>query len=205
MLFSFFLSIDCSYCDTPGIDQAAFNLTEKDLLADIHLQLTGYPFLKLLITGGEPLACNRQEALFALIKKYNGKTDIYRETNGSVKIQSFPGNVHFVCDWKTPSSGCENSFEPENLSILRPAQDCLKFVCNSQDFDCVQKKIREAAMVNPGLPLYLSPQWGALSYKDLAEFILTKKLPASMSVQLHKIIWDKGKEGMSNDMSTNVP
>jgi organic radical activating enzyme len=63
MLFSFFLSIDCSYCDTPGIDQAAFNLTEKDLLADIHLQLTGYPFLKLLITGGEPLACNRQEAL----------------------------------------------------------------------------------------------------------------------------------------------
>ncbi|MBN2536501.1 MAG: 4Fe-4S cluster-binding domain-containing protein [Spirochaetales bacterium] len=191
-------NLKCTYCDTPFVEQVTYRFTEKEMLKDIHHHLLHYPFLKLLFTGGEPLACEREDALFSLIHNLKGKPDVYIETNGSIDIPSFPKHTHIVCDWKTPSSGCENSFKPDNLKLLRPGNDCIKFVINKEDFDWVNEKIQMAKKENPGLPLYLSPQWGSLSYKDLAEFILKNRLPAAMSVQLHKIIWGSEKEGIHN-------
>lgn len=191
-------NLGCVYCDTPFVEEITYRFTEKEILEDIHQHLAVYPFLKVLFTGGEPLACGRKEALFTLIGNLNGKPEVYIETNGSIKITSFPGHTHFVCDWKTPSSGFGNSFEPENLKNLRPGNDCIKFVLNKDDGDWVKEKIELAKKVNPRLPLYVSPQWGSLSSKDLAEFILKNRLPVIMSVQLHKIIWGREKEGIHN-------
>jgi 7-carboxy-7-deazaguanine synthase len=195
-------NLGCTYCDTPFIDQITYGLTEKEILVDIDQHLKGYPSLKILFTGGEPLACEREDALYTIMDTLQGKTEIYIETNGSIKITSFPENTHFVCDWKTPSSGYEKSFKPENLARLRPGNDCIKFVLNREDFDWVKEKIQSAKEVNPLLPLYLSPQWGSLSYRELVEFILKNRLPAAMSIQLHKIIWGSDKEGM--DIGTNL-
>lgn len=189
-------NLECRYCDTEFIEQVIYRFTIKELLEDIHLKCSTYPFLSLLFTGGEPLACERQGSLMTLIRSLEGKVDVYIETNGSIKIISLPGYTHFVCDWKTPSSGCENSFKMENLKILRPRYDCIKFVINKEDFDWVKEKIHLVKEVNPRLPLYLSPQWGSLSYKELAEFILKNRLPVIMSIQLHKIIWGMEKEGI---------
>jgi 7-carboxy-7-deazaguanine synthase len=191
-------NLGCTYCDTPFVEQVTYRLTEKEILEDIHLHLIHYPFLKILFTGGEPLAGERQESLFTLIQHLKGKPEVFVETNGSIKIKSFPGHTHFVCDWKTPSSGYGNSFEPENLKNLRPWADCIKFVLSKKDFHWVKEKIYLAKKENPGLPLYLSPQWKRLQYKDLAEFILKNKLPVIMSIQLHKIIWGREKEGIHN-------
>jgi 7-carboxy-7-deazaguanine synthase len=191
-------NLRCRYCDTPDLDQAAYKLSEKELLDDLLHHWRDYPFMKLLFTGGEPLAGERKEALVTLINKIKGRREIYIETNGSLLIPSFPGNTHIVCDWKTPSSGNGNSFKLENLTHLRPGIDCIKFVLNKEDFPWVKEKIRHTEMVNPQLSLYLSPQWGSLSYRDLAAFILKNRLPVSISIQLHKHIWGNEKEGIRN-------
>jgi 7-carboxy-7-deazaguanine synthase len=191
-------NLECIYCDTPSVEQVTYRLTKDEILGDIHQHLADYPFLKILFTGGEPLACDREKSLFLLIDDLKGKTEVYIETNGSVNIRIFHQHTHYVCDWKTPSSGYGNSFRMENLKNLRPGNDCIKFVLNKKDFEWVKEKIHQAKKVNPRLPLYLSPQWGKLSYKDLAMFILENKLPVNMSVQLHKIIWGKEKEGIQH-------
>ena len=191
-------NLKCMYCDTPFPDQVAFTFRENELYEDILLHLKRYPFLKVLFTGGEPLAGERQVPLLKLIDNLTGKTGVYIETNGSIRISFFPAHAHFICDWKTPSSGYEKSFKKENLESLRPENDCIKFVINNGDFDWVKEKIKIIKKVNPRLPLYFSPQWGKLPYKDLAEFILKNRLPVTMSIQLHKIIWPGEKEGIAN-------
>ena len=214
-------NLKCAYCDTPFNEQVNYEIEENELFNDIIMQVDKYPFLNVLFTGGEPLMEHRQKDLARLIIKLEGKTNIYVETNGSVNVNFFPGNTHFVCDWKTPSSGYEKSFKVQNLKSLRPQNDCIKFVVNKGDLDWVKEKLDIIKKENPGLPVYLSPQWGSSirmkprkesyqqaenipgqrreQFKDIAEYILKNRLPVIMSLQLHKIIWGNDKEGILND------
>ncbi|MBN2442146.1 MAG: 4Fe-4S cluster-binding domain-containing protein [Spirochaetales bacterium] len=191
-------NLNCRYCDVPYTDRITVTLSENELYDDILIHLKKYPFLKILLTGGEPLKEERQAALFRVISKLKSSTHVYIETNGSIHIDFFPEYAHFVCDWKTPSSGEEKSFHYENIKTLRPEKDSIKFVVTEKDFEWVKEKIEILQKVNPRLPVYFSPQWGKLNFKDLALFILKNRLPGIMSLQLHKMIWVNEKEGIEN-------
>lgn len=189
-------NLSCNYCDTNYNEEINYNNSISNLEKEIKQQITAYPGLKVLFTGGEPLHANKQSNVLALIKKMPA-FNFYIETNGSVVIDDFSlKNSHFIVDWKTPSSGHGESFVFANLAKLRPQNDCIKFVVSNNDLLWVKDKIIKIRIDNPALPIYLSPQWGKIELEKLAEFIIKNKLSVNLSLQLHKIIWGKDRRGV---------
>ncbi|MBN1409750.1 MAG: 4Fe-4S cluster-binding domain-containing protein [Spirochaetales bacterium] len=189
-------NLDCTYCDTPYNDEVSFTWSSGVLVQNIREQLSLHPDLRILLTGGEPLLAERKNDIKYVMENLE-EIDFYLETNGSQFLSGLLlKNCHMVVDWKTPSSGHPDSFYLENLEIMRPEKDCIKFVVNAADLGWVEEKIRMINEKNNGLPVWLSPQWDNLDPRIIAEFILDKNLPARLSLQLHKIIWGAGKRGV---------
>jgi 7-carboxy-7-deazaguanine synthase len=183
-------NLACTYCDTPELREVNATLSEDELHDDIARTIKQYPYLKVLFTGGEPLFHKRQAVLVAIMSRLSD-ISFYIETNGSIDIKntSLP-HSHYICDIKTPSSGHEDSFLQDNLRKLRPDNDCIKFVVDSFDLLWVKEKLKNIQLTNPLLPVYISPVWGKIEPRTLASFILENRLQASLSLQLHKIIWE---------------
>ncbi|HAO21311.1 MAG TPA: hypothetical protein DCQ37_13100 [Desulfobacteraceae bacterium] len=189
-------NLNCAYCDTGYHTEVNQILSFDALKKEISDMIASYPALKVLFTGGEPLLNERREELPAIIECFP-ETEFYIETNGSIHITDFSNhNSHYVMDWKSPSSGHNNCFNRDNLKDIRITHDCIKFVINQADLDWVKEKVRFIQRIIPKLPMYLSPQSGGIGLKDLAEFIINNRLPASVSVQLHKMIWGKDARGV---------
>ena len=182
-------NLQCRYCDTMYCGEVNEKTTVEKLCSEIRDREQNYPGIKIMFTGGEPLLADRQKKLVRIMKKLPDSS-FYIETNGSQVIEDFniPG-VHYVADWKTPSSGYGDCFCLENLPRYRPANDCIKIVTAEEDLQWVLAKVGQIKKVNPLLPVYLSPQAGNISLEKLASFIMEHKLPVSLSLQMHKIIW----------------
>lgn len=189
-------NLDCSYCDTPFRDEVNDSFTIEEIKEEIIEKINNFPELKILFTGGEPLFGEKQDLLIDLIKDMS-HIEFYIETNGSILINNFElQNCHYVIDWKTPSSGYEDSFCMQNVRSLRIDNDCLKYVVNREDLKWVKDSYKYIQEVNPFLPVYLTPQWGKIELPELAEFIIKNKLPVRLSLQLHKYIWPGVERGV---------
>jgi 7-carboxy-7-deazaguanine synthase len=189
-------NLDCGYCDTPYRDEVNLRLSPAELTRRILEHTSGFPGLRVLLTGGEPLLPERREILRELISGIPG-TEFLVETNGSLPLAGFfLDNCRLIVDWKTPSSSQPDSFFMDNLPVLRPANDCIKFVLGSADLYWVKDRIRLIQEQNRNLPVFLSPQWSDKSIEKIAEFILKEKLDAGLSLQLHKIVWGPGRRGV---------
>jgi len=195
-------NLNCSYCDskyasgTQNSGSISRTISEEDLTREIANVKSEYPSIKVLFTGGEPLFADRQEALIRSMKTC-GNVSFYMETNGSIPISEFNLlNCTYVVDLKTPSSGEADSFHSDNFKRLRAGHDCIKIVLDDNDLPWVLEKIAFINSINPGLAIYLSPQWGKIALEKLASFILDNSLDAKMSIQLHKIIWGENTRGV---------
>ena len=187
-------NLNCSYCDTPYRDEINEILSFDELRNNIAHQTINYPGLKILLTGGEPLFKNRSQGIYELIKIFP-QTIFIIETNGTVKIDFTVDNALFVCDIKTPSSLFEKSFDEKNINVLR-TQDCIKFVSAREDLPWVLDYILRIRRINTDVRIFISPQWGKINPQEIVDFILSNKLDASISIQIHKIIWQADKRGV---------
>jgi 7-carboxy-7-deazaguanine synthase len=203
-------NLNCAYCDSRyasghsanGVsgntkeDTDSRSVSEQGLTDEIVNVRAGYPSIKVLLTGGEPLLADRQEILSRIIEK-NNDVAFYIETNGSIPISRFDlSNCMYVVDLKTPSSGEPDSFYSGNLEKLRARKDCVKIVLDERDLSWVKEKIAFIRSRNPDLDIYLSPQWGKIGLPLLAGFILDNSLDVKISIQLHKIIWGENTRGV---------
>lgn len=189
-------NLDCCYCDTK------YNIEENETLSVSELeniildQVKKYNNLKILFTGGEPLLNDREDKIIDIINNCPN-VEFYIETNGSIEVNSkAPNNCHYISDWKSPSSGEEQSFLDSNIQSLVPGRDCIKFVIDKSDLKWLISKIEIVKDVNPNLQLYVSPQWDGIEFKQLAEFIVKNRLDISLSIQIHKIIWPPELRGV---------
>jgi 7-carboxy-7-deazaguanine synthase len=189
-------NLSCFYCDTK------YNSEENEIISTAKLkqiikdQILQYPGLKILFTGGEPLLNDRQHKLISIMKDLP-LVDFFIETNGSFPITpEAPSNCHYIVDWKSPSSGEEKSFYRNNIEAIVSDRDCFKFVVNKGDLDWLKDRVSEIKKIYPELPLYVSPQWGDIEFKELADFIIENKLNISLSLQIHKIIWPPELRGV---------
>lgn len=182
-------NLGCSYCDTEYKDEINERITTDNLISEINNIIKEYPYLKVLFTGGEPLLEERQEELYLIMKNLTN-IEFFIETNGSIDIKYFDlPNVYYVVDWKTPSSNCNNFFLESNLKKMRFQNDVIKFVVSKSDLKWVKEKIDFINKTNPFLRLYISPQYGKIELKEIAEFIINNRLSLIISIQLHKLIW----------------
>jgi 7-carboxy-7-deazaguanine synthase len=163
------------------------------------------------ITGGEPLMQPDKE-LHELVNRLNdylgaaahsGATfDIDVFTNGSVLIPEWMiDECYFTMDWKLPSSGeiPDNNVLAANLIALHEVKNnAVKFTVGSKaDLDQALQNYNATLRNLPYLGVYLGRVRNSeLTDADLVEFIGKNKLPWSLNVQLHNIIWDPASRGI---------
>jgi len=91
-------------------------------------------------------------------------------------------------DLKTPDSGEQDKNLWSNLDELT-SHDQLKFViCSRQDYEWARRQVRERKL-DGCCEVLLSPVWGQLEAKALAEWILEDQLPVRFQLQIHKLLW----------------
>jgi 7-carboxy-7-deazaguanine synthase len=136
------------------------------------------------VTGGEPLA--QRNCLDLLRVLCDAGFSVSLETSGALDIDGVDPRVARVVDVKTPGSGESERNLCDNLDLLTN-RDQVKFVlCSRADYEWARELIRARAWP---CQVLLSPAWGQLEPRELAEWMLADRLPARLQVQLHKYLW----------------
>lgn len=172
----------CVYCDTAY----AFHGGEWRSLDDLLQLARDSGVRRICVTGGEPLA---QKACFELLTRLcDAGFDVSLETSGAIDVAPVDPRVCRVVDVKTPDSGESRRNRLENLDVLT-GRDQLKFVlCSRADYDWARELLR-ARPAPPACQVLLSPSWGQLEPRVLAEWIVADRLDVRLQVQLHKYLW----------------
>jgi 7-carboxy-7-deazaguanine synthase len=131
------------------------------------------------------------------------------ETSGERPLADVPKAVHKIVDVKCPGAGAAaNSFRMENLDALTK-NDEVKFVISDRaDYEFARDFIRENALEQKAGHILLSPAFQklpsplrtadnmALDPRKLVDWMLEDGLPARLSLQIHKFIWEPQKKGV---------
>jgi 7-carboxy-7-deazaguanine synthase len=180
----------CTYCDT----EYAFFEGKKKSFDEIFSQLEQFGCSLVEVTGGEPLA--QPNAAAFLQELVDRKYEVLLETSGAFPIKDLPQEVSIILDVKTPGSGEVSKMQWENLQVLKPQKDEVKFVvCSRSDFDFAEKVTAETKLLDRNTVL-MSPSFNQVSYKELAEWVLESKKPYRMQIQMHKHIWEPSTRGV---------
>lgn len=179
----------CTYCDTPHAFNQGTPRTPEQLLAEV--EAFGCPLVE--FTGGEPLL---QTEVFSLMTTLcdRGYT-VLVETSGLVDISPTDRRVHIIMDLKCPGSGESENNRWENLNHLKPT-DQIKFVVSDRaDFDWAVEAIRRYDLCGR-FSVLISPVFGRVTPRQLADWLLASGTNARMQLQMHKYIWDPAARGV---------
>jgi len=147
------------------------------------------------VTGGEPLA---QRTGFTLIEQLCDEGfEVLVETGGYISTEGLDQRAAVILDVKCPASGEEARNHWPNLDRLRPEKDEVKFVvANRADWDYAREVIQRLDLQGRVRAILISPVWGEIDLKELADWIATSGLDVRMQLQLHKYIWGPEARGV---------
>ena len=172
----------CGYCDT----EYAFHGGETKSIDDILQQVAQLGARYINVTGGEPLAQKRVHDLMSQL--CDAGYHVSLETSGALDVSAVDERVIKVLDVKTPASGEESRNLPENYQYLTE-QDQVKYViCNRDDFQWSKDHMVKYNLADKCEVLF-SPVQGELEATELADWVLSNKLPVRFQIQLHKYLW----------------
>jgi 7-carboxy-7-deazaguanine synthase len=172
----------CQYCDT----QYAFYGGEWTMLDDVLERVQSFGARHVCVTGGEPLAQKAARAL--LTRLCDAGFSVSLETSGALDVSDIDARVVRVVDVKTPGSGEVERNRYANLDLLR-ADEQVKFViCSREDFEWASNFVMERRLHQRCTVLF-SASNGQVAPRELAEWILERRLPVRFQVQLHKYLW----------------
>ncbi len=170
----------CGYCDTTY----AFKGNNPMTIDQIIEKVREFPTHQVCVTGGEPLAQKNVHLLLNDLVKNNYQVSL--ETSGSIDISEVNHAVSIVMDVKTPSSGEEHQNLISNLQYIK-SSDQIKFVIGDMDdFRWTEEFIQNKSLEGN---ILISPVFGQVDLRDLADWLMQSKIKARLQVQLHKIIW----------------
>ena len=171
----------CVYCDT----QYAFHGGEWRTVEQLLEVASGSGVRHVCVTGGEPLA---QKACLELLEGLcDAGYHVSLETSGAMDVAPVDPRVSRVVDLKAPDSGEVARNKLANLGVLN-AHDQLKVVvCSRSDYEWARDLLKAEGPMP--CQVLLSPSWGQLEPRELAEWILADRLDVRLQVQLHKYLW----------------
>jgi 7-carboxy-7-deazaguanine synthase len=185
----------CVWCDTAY----AFHGGEKMTLAAISARVAGIGTDLVEVTGGEPLI--HRNAFVLVERLLDQGCTVLVETSGAIDVAPLDPRAHKIMDLKCPGSGEAARNLWSNLDHLT-ARDELKFVIAGRaDYEWARTVIREHGLddrVRSGAlrALLVSPVWGSMDFRLLAEWVLEDRLPVRYQLQLHKLIWGADVPGV---------
>jgi 7-carboxy-7-deazaguanine synthase len=198
-------NLRCSWCDTEYSFYGGKRMTPEQVLAEIEGLSSRGGLVE--ITGGEPMLQERE--LVPLIERLlDLGYKVLLETSGERPLGRVPVGVVKIVDVKCPGSEEGDTFCTENLETLT-SHDEVKFVIADRfDYEFARDfTIRHdlAGRINAVLfsPAFSKEAAGArnasnclLDPQELAEWMLQDNVPARLSLQIHKFIWDPAMKGV---------
>jgi len=198
-------NLRCSWCDSEYTFQGGHKMAVEEVLDEVSRLNPGGGLVE--ITGGEPMLQER-ECVPLMQQLLDMGYRVLLETSGERLLERVPAGVVKIVDVKCPDSGEGGTFCMENLEALT-AHDEIKFVLSSRaDYDFARDFTRShnlASRVNAVLfsPAFRKDATGArdsshclLDPQELAEWMIAENIPARLSLQLHKFIWDPAVKGV---------
>jgi 7-carboxy-7-deazaguanine synthase len=197
-------NLRCSWCDS----EYTFKGGYKQSLEEVEAAVAALAPVRLVeFTGGEPMLQERE--LIPLMERLlpQGYT-LMIETSGERLLGNVPKDVHKIVDVKCPGSGEGGTFRMENLDALTK-RDEVKFVISDRvDYEFARKFTLEHGLAERAGGVLFSPAFKkapslerstsncALDPRVLVEWMLEDGLPARLSLQIHKFIWEPQKKGV---------
>lgn len=198
-------NLRCAWCDSEYTFTGGKPFTNDQIIAGIEA-LT--PCTLVEFTGGEPMLQARD--LLPLMDQLLARNyTLMIETSGERPLADVPKAVHKIVDVKCPGAGAAaNSFRMQNLDALT-TNDEVKFVLSHrEDYEFARDFIRTHALEQKVGHVLLSPAFTktplplrtadnmALDPRLLVDWMLADGLPARLSLQIHKFIWEPMKKGV---------
>jgi 7-carboxy-7-deazaguanine synthase len=181
-------NLRCTWCDS----EYTFTGGERMSLDDVMARVKSYGCNLVEVTGGEPLA---QKEAFELIGRLcNEGFEVLIETSGSIDITPVDRRAKLILDVKCPASGEVEKNRWSNLDELLPHDEVKFVIADRGDYDFARRVIEEKRL--DGKTVLLSPVWGRMDIKALAEWMLADRVPARLQTQLHKHIWGADVHGV---------
>ena len=176
----------CTYCDT----EYAFHGGEWHEVDALVESARAAGVRHVCVTGGEPLA--QRACLELLAALCDAGFAVSLETSGAIDVAAVDPRVSRVVDVKTPASGEAGRNRLENLPLLGPRDQLKLVVCSRDDYEWARGFLREQAR-EVRAQVLMSPAWGQVEPRDLAEWIIEDLLPARLQLQLHKLLWGEAR------------
>jgi len=198
-------NLRCSWCDSEYAFAGGKPFTDDAIIAQIEAL---EPCRLIEFTGGEPMLQARE--LLPLMDRLLAKNyTLMIETSGERPLADVPRAVHKIVDVKCPGAGsAANTFRMENLDALTP-NDEVKFILTDRaDYEFARDFIQANGLAVRCGDILLSPAFlkapskqrstenCALDPRLVVEWMLADGLPARLSLQIHKYIWEPRKKGV---------
>ena len=198
-------NLRCAWCDSEYTFTGGKPFTNEQILADIE---TLSPCKLVEFTGGEPMLQARDLLPLMQTLLDRGFT-LMIETSGERPLADVPKAVHKIVDVKCPGAGpAFGSFRIENLDALT-RNDEVKFVLSHrEDYEFARDFIRTHDLAGKAGHILLSPAFNkapsplrtvdnaTLDPRQLVDWMLADGLPARLSLQIHKFVWEPMKKGV---------
>jgi 7-carboxy-7-deazaguanine synthase len=179
----------CTWCDT----EYAFYGGSEQSIEYILGKVESYGCRLVEITGGEPLA---QSEAFPLITKLCERGyDVLIETSGAIDTATVDTRAHVILDVKCPGSGMSDRMHWPNLDRLTMKDEAKFVLAERADYEWARQVLEQHELATRCTVL-MSPVFGSLDPRQLAEWVLADRLPVRLQLQLHKLIWAPDMRGV---------
>jgi 7-carboxy-7-deazaguanine synthase len=198
-------NLRCSWCDSEFSFYGGKKMALQEVLTEVARLSPSGGLVE--ITGGEPMLQER-EVIPLMEQLLDADYQVLLETSGERLLTRVPKEVIKIVDVKCPHSGASDTFLVENLQAFQP-HDELKFVLSDRtDYEFARDFILEHELAERVHAILFSPAFEKtatgsrdtshcqLDPQELAEWILADNVPARLSLQIHKLIWDPAAKGV---------
>jgi len=197
-------NLRCSWCDSEYTFTGGEPFSDDEILARIEALA---PVRLVEFTGGEPLLQAKQLIPF-MERLLAAGYELMIETSGERPLRNVPVAVHKIVDVKCPGSGEAGKFLMENLEFLTPRDEVKFVIADRADYEFAREFIRAHTLDQKAGQILLSPTFSktptperstsnaTLDPRLLVEWMLEDGLPARLSLQIHKYIWEPQKKGV---------
>jgi 7-carboxy-7-deazaguanine synthase len=198
-------NLRCTWCDSEFSFVGGKKMSLQEVLSEVARLSPSGGLVE--ITGGEPMLQER-EVIPLMEQLLEADYQVLLETSGERPLARVPRTVIKIVDVKCPHSGEPDTFALENLKALRH-HDEVKFVLTDRtDYEFARDFVLNHDLAEHVHAILFSPAFeksasGArdtshclLDPRDLAQWILADYVPARLSLQIHKLIWDPAAKGV---------
>lgn len=197
-------NLRCSWCDSEYTFAGGYRQSEDEVVRAVEALA---PVRLVEFTGGEPMLQARE--LLPLMRRLLGSGyELMIETSGERPLEEVPQAVHKIVDVKCPGSGEMGRFRMENLEALTE-RDEVKFVlAHRTDYEFAREFVREHRLAervghvlfSPAFKKAPSPERTTenclLDPRSVVEWMLADGVPARLSLQIHKYVWEPQRKGV---------